>query len=65
MDSSFWFGTIYLGLPIVHVEGSQAIFSKYIIFPSLKMGFVSANSVDPNEMMHYVAFHLGDCLPKY
>ena len=28
--------------------------------------FVSANSVDPDEMPHHVAFHLGlHCLPKY
>ena len=33
---------------------------------SLKSHFVSANSADPDEMAHYVAFHLGlQCLPKY
>ena len=36
------------------------------MFLSLKIGFVSANSEDPDEMPHYVAFHLGlHCLPKY
>ena len=35
------------------------------IFP-LKIVFVLANSVDPDEMLHYLAFHLGfHCLPKY
>ena len=28
--------------------------------------FLLANSVDPDEMPHYVAFHLGlHCLPRY
>ena len=32
----------------------------------LKIDFVLANSVGPDEMPHYAAFHLGlDCLPKY
>ena len=33
---------------------------------SLKVILISAKSVDPDEMQHYVAFHLGRrCLPKY
>ena len=33
---------------------------------SLKIVFVLANSVDPDEMPHYATFHLGlHCLPKY
>ena len=64
MDSSFWFNTISLGWPIVYIEGSQVIISKDCI--SLKIFFVLANSVDPGEMLHYAAFHLGlHCLPKY
>ena len=37
--------------------------SKFIVSRS----FLSkANSVDPDEMPHYAAFHLGlHCLPKY
>ena len=32
----------------------------------LKMGFILANNVDPDEMLPYVAFHLGlYSLPKY
>ena len=39
---------------------------KMIIILSLKINFVLANSVDPDEMLHYPAFHLGlHCLPKY
>ena len=41
-------------------------FQTNIIFLSLKIKFVLANSADPDEMSHYVAFYL--CLhwlPKY
>ena len=34
-------------------------FPQNIVFISLKIDFVSANSVDPDEMLHYAAFHLG------
>ena len=35
-------------------------------FQSLKVAFTLANSADPDEMLHCVAFHLGlHCLPKY
>ena len=35
------------------------------MFLSLKIVFVIANSVNPDEMPHYAAFHLGvHCLPK-
>ena len=41
-------------------------FKIIFLFLSLKIGFVLANSIDPNEMLHDVAFHLGlHCLPKY
>ena len=37
-----------------------------LVFLSLKIILVLANSVDPDEMPHYVALHLGlHCLPKY
>ena len=32
---------------------------RIIVFLSLKMVFVLANSVYPDEMPHYAAFHLG------
>ena len=32
---------------------------KNIVFHSLKIDFVFANSADPDEMPHYAAFHLG------
>ena len=50
----------------MYIEGRQIIVSKNIVFLSLKIDFVLANSADPDEMLHYAAFHLGlHCLPKY
>ena len=47
------------------VEGSQVIIFKGD-FLSLKIVFVLRNSVDPDEMLHNAAFHLGfHCLQKY
>ena len=40
------------------VYESQIITSKNVVFLSLKIDFVSANSADPHEMPHDVAFHL-------
>ena len=41
------------------------MFEKYSIFMSRSF-FALTNSVDPDEMPHYAAFHLGlHCLPKY
>ena len=58
MDSSFWFDTVNLGWSIVNIEGSQVI--KFPnCFSSLKITFVLANSVDPDEILHYVALYLG------
>ena len=35
-------------------------------FCSMKFVFIVANREDPDEMLHYAAFHLGlHCLPKY
>ena len=64
MHSSFWFDSINTGwsIVLVFIEGSQI----RIVFLSLKNGFVLANSVGPDEMPHYAAFHL--CLhylPNY
>ena len=55
MDSSFWFDAINLGWSIVYIEGAQVIIKKkYIVFLSLKIVFVLANSVDPDEMQHLI-----------
>ena len=42
------------------------IFPNKIAFIFLKVVPISANSVDPDEMPHFAAFHLGlHFLPKY
>ena len=44
----------------------QDIILKKNVFFCLKIFFTFTNSVDPDEMQHYAAFHLGiHCLPKY
>ena len=65
MEFSIKFDTVKSGWSIVYIEGSQVIISiNYCI--SLKIFFVIANCVDPDEMQHYAAFHLGlHCFPKY
>ena len=58
------FDTVKSGWSIVYIEGFQVIISKNIMFLSLKIDFVIANSADPNEMPPYAAFHLDiHCLP--
>ena len=48
------------------LRGHRTEFPNYDVFLSLKIVMVSANSIDPDEMTRYVAFHLGlYCLPKY
>ena len=66
MDSSVWFDTIHLKLSIAYIEGSQVIISqKNIVFISLKIDFVIANSEEADEMPHNVAFHQGlHCFPE-
>ena len=63
MDSSFWIDTKTWDGPLSY-RGYN--FQIKIVFLSLKIVFVFANGVDPDEMPHYAAFHLGlHCLPKY
>ena len=55
--------------PLYILRGHRLLFQNKIhvlyFFPR-RLIFVCANSVDPDEMPHYVAFHLGlRCLPKY
>ena len=59
MEFSIKFDTIKSGMSILYVEGMHAIISKNIVCFSLKIDFVFANSVDPDEMLHFGAFHMG------
>ena len=64
MEFPIKFDTVESGWSIVYIEGSQVIIF-IIVFLSLKINFVLAKSADPDEMLHYAAFHLGlHCLPK-
>ena len=42
----------------LYIEGSHVIISKNIVFLSLMIDFVLANSADPGKMPHYAAFHI-------
>ena len=65
MNTSFWFDSINLGWSIVYIEGSKIIIPNKIVLLSPNV-FDLANSVDPDEMLHFAAFHLGlRYLPKY
>ena len=49
----------------MYSEGSQVVFFLNV-FLSPMVIFILANSVDPDEMPHYAAFHPGlNYLPKY
>ena len=60
MEFSIEFDTVKLGWSIVYIVGSQVIIlENIIVFLTLK------KSADPDEMLHYAAFHLGlYCYPK-
>ena len=68
MDFPIQIYTIRMGVFIIYFKGSQVeIFKKDVHFsPCLKIVFILANSEDPDEMLHFAAFHLGlHCLQKY
>ena len=54
MNSSIWFDTINLDSPLYTSRVSGYNFLKKLYFMS-----ALTNSVDPDEMPHYTAFHLG------
>ena len=52
--------------PLYILRGNRLSFTQNIIFLSLKIDFVLANSADPGEMSPYVEFHLDfHIMPKY
>ena len=57
---------ISMELPILYFMGSQVKISKLECVYVLKIVFVVANTVYPNKMLPYAAFHLGlHCVAKY
>ena len=66
MNSFFWFDTIKLEHSIAYPGMSGYNFHKNIVLFCQKICFTFTNSVDPDEMQHYAAFHRGlHCLQKY
>ena len=64
MDYSFWFDKYTWDSPL-YISRVVRLCYKYLFF-CLKNFFTFSNSVDPDEMQHYAAFHLGlHCLQKY
>ena len=64
----FWFDTIKLGYSISLLGVSDYNFHKnsVCVLFCQNIFFTFTNSVDPDEMQHYAAFHLGlHCLQKY
>ena len=43
---------------IEYIKGTKVKISQIILFLSQTLIFALANSVDPDEMLHYAAFHL-------
>ena len=65
MYSFFWFDTINMGWPILHIQGCPIIifktlyyFANCIILSDDLIFTFATNSEDPDEMQHCVAFHL-------
>ena len=56
MDPSFWFDW---DDPLYILRGHRLKFPHKNAFLLLKTAFLIVNSVDPDEMPHNVAFHLG------
>ena len=59
MDYSFWFGKVQMYTwcgSLCILRGHGLNFEINILFLSLKIYFVLANSVDTDEMPHYAAF---------
>ena len=64
----FFFLVCYIKLGIVHFTylGVSGYNLKKNVFFCLNIFLTFTNSVDPDEMQHYAAFHLGlHCLHKY
>ena len=59
MDFPIHIKAIRMGWSILYLKGSQVGITNHDVFLSLRIDFTVTNSVGPDEMPHYVAFHLG------
>ena len=66
MYSSFWFDTTTWDKQLSISKGVMYSFKRIKLHPLSEDLLTFSNSVDPDEMQHYNAFHLGpNCLQKY
>ena len=66
MDSFFWFDTTNFESPLYISRGVRLKIKKSDCIFCLKIFCYLTNSVDPDEMQQYAAFHLGlHCLQMY
>ena len=66
MDFPIQMEAIRIGLSMMYFKGSQVVIPNYYVFPSVGIFLTFTNSVDPDKMPHFAAFHLGlHCLSKY
>ena len=59
IDFPIQINTIRMELSITYFKGHRFEFPDYDVFKSVKIVLTSAKSIDPDEMQHYAAFHLG------
>ena len=59
MDFPIQINAIRVGLAIIFLRGHRLKFLNDYVFLSQKIVFISTKSVDPDEMLHFAAFHLG------
>ena len=53
MDSAYWYDTLNFGWSIIYQGSKRYNLQIKILFPSLKIFLIQANSVDHDEMLHY------------
>ena len=58
MEFSIKLHTIKSEWSIEYIAGSPVKISKQDVYLSLKIDFVLTNIADPDEMLHFAAFHL-------
>ena len=67
MDFPIPIKAIRMGLSIIYFKGSQVEIFRIMMYFDIFCPYLT-NSVDPDKMQHYAAFHLAlklHCLPKY
>ena len=58
MDLSIQIKAIRMEWSVCVLWGHRSVFPNYGVFLSLRIVFTLTNTVDPDEMQHFAAFHL-------